>query len=372
MRIKFKVQSSRFKVNKRYFLFFLLFSLFTLHFLLSTSLAEEVHSRAAVVMEASSGKLLYAKNPDLRCAPASTTKLMTAVVVMENANLTDVVTISRNASRISPHKAGFKEGDRVTVEELLCAALIGSANDAAVALSEAVAGSEESFVELMNRKAVAIGANNTHFINASGLPGFGQYTSASDLSMIMNYALRYPKLKEIIRTRVTQISTRNGHSIFMKNTNRLLWSDDELVGGKTGYTRKARHCFVCAAERDNDTVIVALLGSPSRSGLWRESETLIMKGFGVMGNKAEPVVYLTKVNDNAMDIEKASYKKKSKKRMKSAKSQPAKKLIAGKTGQQKRTGTLVKKKGKAKVYAKHKGRKNYKVAKKGAIERNKG
>jgi D-alanyl-D-alanine carboxypeptidase (penicillin-binding protein 5/6) len=372
MRIKFKVQSSKFKVNKRYFLFFLLFSLFTLHFSLSTSLAEEVHSRAAVVMEASSGKLLYAKNPDLRCAPASTTKLMTAVVVMENANLTDVVTISRNASRISPHKAGFKEGDRVTVEKLLCAALIGSANDAAVALSEAVAGSEESFVELMNRKAVAIGANNTHFINASGLPGFGQYTSASDLSKIMNYALRYPKLKEIIRTRVTEISTQNGHSIFLKNTNRLLWSDDELVGGKTGYTRKARHCFVCAAERDNDTVIVALLGSPSRSGLWRESETLIMKGFGVMGNKAEPVVYLTKVNDNAMDIEKASYKKKSKKRMKSAKSQPAKKLIAGKTGQQKRTGTLVKKKGKAKVYAKYKGKKNYKVAKKGAIERNKG
>jgi D-alanyl-D-alanine carboxypeptidase (penicillin-binding protein 5/6) len=372
MRIKLKVQSSKFKVNKRYFLFFLLFSLFTFHFSLSTSLADEVHSRSAVVMEASTGRILYAKNLKLRLPPASTTKLMTAVVVMENANLADVVPISRNASRVSPHKAGFKEGDRVTVEKLLYAALIGSANDAAVALSEAVAGSETRFVELMNKKAVEIGARDTRFINPHGLPGRGQYTTAFDLSKIMSYALMYPKLEEIIGTRVTEISTQNGHSIFLKNTNRLLWSDDELVGGKTGYTHRARHCFVCAAERDNDTVIVALLGSPSRNDLWRESETLISKGFEVMGNKAEPVVYLTKVNDNAMDIEKVSYKKKSKKRAKSAKSQSAKKLIAGKTGQQKRTGTLVKKKGKAKVYAKYKGKKNYKVAKKGAIERNKG
>jgi D-alanyl-D-alanine carboxypeptidase (penicillin-binding protein 5/6) len=372
MRTRFKVESLELKANKRYFLFFFFFALFTLHFSLSTSFAKNIYSRAAVVMDSSTGKLLYAKNPDLRCAPASTTKLMTAIVVMENADLDDVVTISRNASRVSPHKAGLKEGDKVAVEKLLYAALVGSANDAAVALSEAVAGSEYRFVELMNKKAAAIRANSTHFINASGLPGTGQYTTASDLSKIMSYALKYPKLKEIIKTRVAEISTHNGNSIFLKNTNRLLWADDDLLGGKTGYTRKARHCFVCAAERDNDTVIVALLGSPSRDGLWRESEALINKGFDVMGNKAAPVIYLAKVNDNVFDGKKKSYKKKIKKRVRSAKSQPNKKLIAGKAGKQKKTGISAKKKGRAKVYAKYKGKKGCRVVKKGAVEKNKG
>src|SRR4030042_5073834 len=215
-------------------------------------------------MDASTGGILYAKNPDLRLPPASTTKLMTAVVVMENANLADVIPISRNATRVSPHKAGFKRGDKVTVEKLLYAALLGSANDAAVALSESVAGSEARFVELMNRKAVEIGARDTKFINSNGLPGPGQYITAYDLSKIMSYALRYPILRQIIGTRVTGVSTENGNAIFLKNTNRLLWSDEDLVGGKTGYTRKARHCFVCAAEREKDTVVVALLASPSR------------------------------------------------------------------------------------------------------------
>lgn len=213
------------------------------------SYSQEILSRAVVVMDASTGRLLYAKNPDLRCPPASTTKLMTAIVALERANLNDIVTISKNAARVQPHKAGFKAGDRITVEELLNAALIGSANDAAVALAEAVAGSEEKFVKLMNMKALSIGAANTFFINATGLPGNGQYITANDLSRIMSYALKYPKIREIIGTRITQVSSTNGSSKLIRNTNRLLWSEDELVGGKTGYTNKAKHCFVCAAER---------------------------------------------------------------------------------------------------------------------------
>ena len=375
MRIKFKVQSSKFKVNKRYFLFFLLFSLFTLHFSLSTSLAEEVNSRAAVVIEASTGRILYAKNLNLRLPPASTTKLMTAVVVMENANLTDLVTISRNASRISPHKAGFKEGDRVTVEKLLYAALIGSANDAAVALSEAVAGSEARFVELMNKKAVEIGARDTRFINPHGLPGKGQYTTASDLSKIMSYALMYPKLKEIIGTRVTEISTQNGHSIFLKNTNRLLWSDDELVGGKTGYTRKARHCIVCAAEREGDAVIVAVLGSPSRNYLWQEAEMMVQKGFQAIVNNEEPDIYFVKADYDALYVKEASYKKSSRLISysgQSSRSKTDKKVVAKKTVKNKKTKLLAKKKVKTKKFAKGKNNKgNNRIAKKDE-DKNKG
>jgi len=356
---KLSVISYQLSVKRLFFI--ISFFLFTVHCSLVTAF-DEVHSRSAVVMDASTGRILYAKNLNLRLPPASTTKLMTAVVVMENANLADVVTISRNATRVSPHKAGFKEGDRVTVDKLLYAALIGSANDAAVALAEAVAGSETRFVELMNKKAVEIGAGDTRFINPHGLPGRGQYTTAFDLSKIMSYALMYPKLEEIIGTRVAEVSTENGNAIFLKNTNRLLWSDDDLVGGKTGYTRKARHCFVCAAKRDNDTIIVALLGSPSRNGLWRESETLISKGFEVMGNKAEPVVYLTKAGYNEPDSNKPAYKKSSKI-----------KKIKSKTVKNKKTRLLTKKRIKTKKFAKGKNNKgnNYRIAKKDE-DKNKG
>jgi D-alanyl-D-alanine carboxypeptidase (penicillin-binding protein 5/6) len=371
MRKKFKVQSSKFKVQKRYFLSFMMALLFTLHFSLFTAYADTVHSRAAVVMDASTGNLLYAKNPDLRCPPASTTKLMTAIVAIENLPLTHVVTISKNASQVSPHKAGFKEGDKVTVEELLYAALLGSANDAAVALAEAVAGTEEKFAALMNKKASLIGARDTQFINANGLPGPGQYITASDLSKIMNYALNYPKLKQIINTRVAEISTEKGRSIFLRNTNRLLWSEEGQVGGKTGYTRTARHCFVCVSERENDTVVVALLGSPSRSDLWRESGLLIGKGFDILSNGEDPVIYLA----NADDIPSLGHVKQEKSKQikkKSKRTQQGYTLVAGKSGQQKYTA-LAKKKSKARILAKYKGKKkNYRIAKKGSIERNKG
>lgn len=335
-------------------------------------LAAGIHSRAAVVMDASTGRLLYAKNPDLRCPPASTTKLMTAIVVIENADLHNITTISRNASRVSPHKAGFRAGDRLTIEKLLFAALLGSANDAAVALAEAVAGSEPKFVALMNQKALSIGATDTKFINASGLPGKGQYTTASDLSKIMEYALRYQKLKEIIGTRATEISTRGGDSIYLRNTNRLLWSDEDLVGGKTGYTRKARHCFVCAAERQNETIIVALLGSPSRSGLWRESETLINRGFEVISNDEKPTVYFTKAVYSEPEVKKPEVKKKSKIKKKK-KSKGDTKLVK-KGLKNKKTKALAKNnKHKKRAIAKHKGgKKNYRIAEKNKTDGHEG
>jgi D-alanyl-D-alanine carboxypeptidase (penicillin-binding protein 5/6) len=363
----------------RYFYVLLL----TVCCLLSTaSFADEIHSRSVVAMDASTGEMLYAKNPDLRRPPASTTKLMTAIIAVENLNLSDVVTISRNAARVSPHKAGFREGDQVTVKQLLYAALLGSANDAAVALSEVVAGSESRFVTLMNGKALAIGAVDTRFINSSGLPGLGQYTTAYDLAKIMSYALRYQKLKEIIGTRVTKISTENGNLIFLRNTNRLLWSEEDLVGGKTGYTRKAMHCFVCAAERENETVIVAILGSPSREGLWRESGTLISKGFDVLWNKGKPVIYVTKTYFDTADIGKISCENNMKIKARGSKYRKGKKIIAQKTTIHKKTKLFAKKKPKTKVivkkngktYAKgkHNEKKKFNIAEQSGTDRNKG
>lgn len=287
----------------------LLFCLFIWSLSAGAGFSYEVKARAAVVIDAASGKVLYAKNPEHSLMPASTTKLMTALVVVENAKLSDTVTISRTVANTPAIRIGLKQGDRVTVETLLYAALVRSANDAAVALAEAVAGSESEFVKLMNKKAASIGAVNTKFINASGLPGKGQYITAYDLSKIMREAIQYPVLKEIINTRITGLSTGSGKAILIKNTNKLLWSDEEMIGGKTGYTRQARHCFVCAGERDKETFIVVLLGTPSRDLLWKESENLIEFGSKVMSNEEKPLIYLTKIDYTPAKIKHKSKRK---------------------------------------------------------------
>lgn len=281
---------------------------------------DDVKSRSAVVMDAVTGRVLYAKNPELRLMPASTTKLMTALVVFEKAKLDEVVTVSRKAANTAPTRSGLKAGDKVTIETLLYASLLKSANDASVALAEAVAGSEEEFVKMMNRKVIALGIDDTRFVNPNGLPGRGQHITAYDLAMIMRQAIKYPVLREIMGTRVAEVSTESGKSFFVKNTNRLLWSDEELVGGKTGYTRQARHCFVSATERDKDTIIVALLGAPTRDLLWKETEDLVAFGSRVLHNHEEPVVYVNKADYEAANIKKTSYTPK-------AKYKPKKKLV---------------------------------------------
>ncbi len=330
--------------------------LLTFHGSRLTAFGEEIQARAAVVLDASTGRVLYAKNPELRLMPASTTKLMTALITVEKASLTDMVTVSRKAANVAPTRSGFKEGDRVTVETLLYAALMKSANDAAVALAEAVSGSEDEFVQLMNTKAIAIGATNTRFINPNGLPGRGQYTTAFDLAKIMRQAIMHPVLKEVLGTRVTELSTEAGKTVMVKNTNKLLWTDEELLGGKTGFTRAARHCFVCAGERADSTLIVALLGAPSRSVLWKETEELMEYGAKVMQNQEEPVVYLTRADYDAEHLKQAAYtkeesrkttikRKKTKSRKYTAKSpkQSVKTVKAkSKTGTKKSTKAMVK------------------------------
>ncbi len=278
--------------------------------------ADEIKARAAVVMDAATGRVLFAKNPDLRLMPASTTKLMTSLVVLDRTNLTGVTTISKNASSAPATKIGLKQGDNITISTLLNAALIKSANDAAVALAEASAGSEEEFVSLMNKKAIDLGLHNTRFINPNGLPGTGQYITAHDLAEIMRQALRHPLLKDILGTRVAEVSTCEGKKVFIKNTNKLLWSDAELMEGKTGYTKEARHCFVGSGEHETGTIIVALLGSPSRPLLWKETEDLMALGTRVLNNLEEPLVYITKADYDTTKVKKASYRKKSRKKRK--------------------------------------------------------
>lgn len=275
-------------------------------------------------MDAATGRVLFAKNPDLRLMPASTTKLMTALIVVDRADIHDVVTVSHRAAAAPPTKIGLKKNDTVTIETLLNAALIRSANDAAVALAEAVAGSEEEFVALMNRRVRDLGLYDTRFINANGLPGSGQHITAYDLAEIMREAIQHPLLKDILGTRVAELSTEEGKTTFIRNTNRLLWSDEEFLAGKTGYTREARHCFVGAGERETDTIIVALLGTPSRDLLWEETEHLMAFGEKVIRELEEPVVYIVKSDYDAASMKKAAVSKKSRaKKLKKRKQRPA-------------------------------------------------
>ena len=268
--------------------------------------AREIASRAAVVMDAATGRVLFAKNPDLRLMPASTTKLMTALVVLDRADPDDLVTVSRKASSAPATRVGLREGDTVELLTLLNAALIKSANDAAVALAESVAGTEENFVLLMNLKAIDLGLQNTRFINPNGLPGEGQYITAYDLAEIMREAINHPLLKEILGTRITAVSTGSGRTKLLKNTNHLLWSGEELLIGKTGYTRQAGHCFVCAEDSQAGTIIVAILGTPSRALLWKETEELVTLGTRVLNNLEESVVYVTKPEYDATMLKKVS------------------------------------------------------------------
>ncbi|NTU42138.1 MAG: D-alanyl-D-alanine carboxypeptidase [Nitrospirales bacterium] len=337
--------------RQREMLFSVIVSFFCIVFLGSCfqpASADEVGARAALVMDAGKGKILYAKNPHTQLAPASTTKVMTGIVALDRLHPDTVVTVSKNAAEtpsVSPH---LREGDRLKVHDLLTIALMRSVNGAAVALAEAAAGSEEGFTVMMNEKVRRMGLENTRFINASGLPGPGeQYTTAYELSLILKEALRYPLIKEIINTRTKEIYTLDGRRLAFRNTNELLWADDNVLGGKTGYTRAAGHCLVCAGQKDGGTLITALLGESVRGRLWEDTAFLLSRGSDVLSQKAEPAIYFSSLPQKRAGVVLASYSPKngSKKalvRKVAAKRTESKKTLQAKVKKSKSRATLAK------------------------------
>jgi D-alanyl-D-alanine carboxypeptidase (penicillin-binding protein 5/6) len=269
------------------------------------SSAEYIDAPTAVVIDAQTGRILYGKNPHFKHPPASTSKLVTAMVALDYLSPERKVTISGEAAKTPSFGIKLMEGEIYTVKDLIYLALMGSVNSATVAIAEAVSGSEDEFVKVMNEKVKRIGAKNTKFANSSGLPGGQQYTTVYDLSKIMSYALNYPLIVEALNTRVSIIRSDDGKEHFIQNTNQLLWTEENMIGGKTGYTRKAKHCFVSATRLNNRVVYTALLGVPSRERLWKDTQLLLAKAEDVLSGKIKPVVQIT---DNKPII-KASYKK---------------------------------------------------------------
>jgi D-alanyl-D-alanine carboxypeptidase len=207
---------------------------------------------------------------------ASTTKVMTGLLGVERLRPFDLVRVSSYAASMEPSKIYLKPGEIVRADEILPAILLKSANDASVALAEHISGSEEVFARLMTRRARELGAQHTRFENASGLPAVGHYSTAYDLAIMLRYAMQRRDFATILRLRTAYITSESGRTWTLRNHNRLLWTFPGALGGKTGWTRASKHCYVGMAERNGQALVVSVLGS---TRLWDDVRDLLDYGF---------------------------------------------------------------------------------------------
>ncbi len=221
--------------------------------------APDISALCAVAIDINTGKILYKKNFDKRTAPASTTKMMTAIVVVENCNLNDMVTVSKKAANTGGSSMGLYTGQKITVLDLLHGLLICSGNDAAIALAEHTAGDIPAFADLMNNKASQLALHDTHFVNPHGLDTDGHYTTAWDLAKIGAYALSHDTIRKIVGTKNTYVAGRN-----MFNTNELLGYYDGVYGLKTGFTNNAGRCLVTSAKKGDLDIVTVVLNCPTK------------------------------------------------------------------------------------------------------------
>lgn len=247
------------------------------------AVTDSLTAKSAILMEISSGQVLLSKNPDEKLPPASITKIMTLLLVMEaidNGKITleDTVTASRNASSKGGSQIWLKEGEQMTVHELLKATAVASANDASTALGEYVAGDEASFVVMMNERAAQLGMTNTNFENCSGLDDTTEnhYTTARDIAIMSCELMKHEKIKEY--TTIWMDSLRNGETELV-NTNRLVRFYEGTTGLKTGTTSKAGYCISATAQRNGMELVAVVLGSDNSTDRFEDAKALLNWGF---------------------------------------------------------------------------------------------
>ena len=236
-----------------------------------------ITSPAAIVMETSTGRILYSKNERSKRKIASTTKLMTAMVAIDNCNLEDMVEVSKNAAAVGGSEVGIKAGDKITLKALLYGLMLESGNDCAVAIAEHVSGSQEEFAKLMNKKALKIGAKDTCYTNAHGLDTEDNHCTAYDLALIACEVLKYPDILNIMGTE--QINIKMGDTTkYLANTNRLLRNYEYCIGGKTGFTNGANRCIVTFAKKEDMQIVTVVLGSETTDIRFSECRKLMEYG----------------------------------------------------------------------------------------------
>jgi serine-type D-Ala-D-Ala carboxypeptidase (penicillin-binding protein 5/6) len=234
----------------------------------------EINAGSAIVMDAKTGRVLYEKNAFYERPMASTTKIMTAILILEYGNLEEIVTVSKHAASIWGSKIHLKTGEKLSLKELLYGILLNSGNDAAIAAAEHISGTEENFIELMNKKAYEIGAYDTCFKSPHGLDKPGHYSTAYDMAIITQYALRNEIFSSIVATKDAQAGDRSLH-----NTNEMLQIYKYADGVKTGYTGKAGRCLVTSATKEGWKIISVVLYCPSRYARALSSKTILEYAF---------------------------------------------------------------------------------------------
>lgn len=238
-----------------------------------------LNSETGIIMEASTNKILYEKDSDKEMYPASMTKMMTLLLILEQIDngkleLDDEVFISKNASDMGGSQIYLEENSKSTVKELLTSIGIGSANDASVAMAEKIGGTVENFVNMMNNKCKEIGCTHTNFKNPHGLDEDGHYSSAKDMALIASELLKHESILEITRTYETTITHDNGKSIWLVNTNSLIRFYSGMDGLKTGYTDKAGYCLTGTMKRNDMRIITVVMNAKEKES--RNTDTINM------------------------------------------------------------------------------------------------
>lgn len=264
---------------KRIFLIFLV-----LFFCINTAVyADEISipSSAAILIERSSGQILYEKNSNERLPMASVTKTMTLLLAAEAIDsgkiaLNDMVTVSENASSMTGSKVYLSTNEKISVSDLIKSIAVSSGNDAAVAMSEYLGGNEESFVSMMNKRAGELGLENTHFVNCCGLDAENHYSSAYDLALLSDELLKHDSIRPFLV--IWMDSIRDG-SFTLSNTNKLVRYYDGCTGVKTGFTSQAMYCLSASAIREDMELITVILGGPNSKQRFADASALLNYGF---------------------------------------------------------------------------------------------
>lgn len=238
----------------------------------------KINSRAAIVFDRNSGSILFGKNENEQRKMASTTKIMTAIVVIENANLDDTVTVSQKSAGTGGSRLGLHTNDKITVRSLLYGLMLCSGNDAAVALAEHVGGNLSGFAELMNKKCNELNLKCTHFVTPHGLDNDDHYTTAYELAIIADYALKNDTFRNIVGTKTCSV-TINNYSKSLSNTNELLGNLNGVYGVKTGFTNGANRCLVTSIKRGDMDLICVVLGADTKKDRTKDSIALIEYAF---------------------------------------------------------------------------------------------
>lgn len=248
----------------------------------------EVTAPSAVLMDAKTGKMLYEKNAEEKLYPASTTKIMTGLLAIEQANLNDVVTIGKNPPLVEKGSSQIylETDEQLTMEQLLYAMMLESANDAAIAIAEQISGSVEEFAKLMNKKAIELGATNTNFVNPNGLHDDNHYTTAKDLALIAKHAMTLDRFRNVVKEVKYTIPETNKKEErnYITNTNKLIWKNydkyryEYATGIKTGYTSKSKQCLVGSAKKEDLELISVVMGAEGQN-VYSDTTALFEYGF---------------------------------------------------------------------------------------------